>query len=222
MLTQLSYFIQSNILKECAESCFNSKETKTLNFPTGNFFYDDWEIKEEYKKTVWELLLNTLPYKIGEARIIKLAPGETYMSHADIDDRWHLNLTGEQSYLIDLDEQKMYQLKSDRYWYHMNAGKLHVAANFGSIDRFQIVVRQLLNNSIEPDLLDVSIIPSRTQYDYRYKFDKVISPFLNRQNKLGNLKDFKFEQETVMFKISRSEIEKLNNIITDDFKIIYA
>lgn len=222
MLSQLSYSVNRRIVEFCTNQCRADQGKIILNRPLGNFFYDCWAIKDEYLGTPWEELLNTLPFKIGEARVIKLAPGETYMSHADIDDRWHLNLTGEQSYLIDLNDQKMYQLKSDRYWYHMDAGKLHVAANFGSIDRFQIVIRHLLNHSTKSDLLDMFITPSRPQHDYRYKFDKIISPFLNRQNKLGNLKDFKFEQDTVMFKISRPEIEKLNDIITDDFKITYA
>jgi hypothetical protein len=47
----------------------------------------------------------------------------SYTSHADIDDRWHLSLTAEQSYLIDLDNMQMHKIDIDGYWYDMDAGK---------------------------------------------------------------------------------------------------
>jgi hypothetical protein len=201
------------------ESEFNDIKN-TLNEPTGNFFYDPWEIKPEYKGTVWERLLKTLPVDQGEARVIVMSPGTTYMSHADIDDRYHLSLTGEQSYLIDLDNTKMHLLEQDGYWYEMDAGRLHVASNFGSCDRVQLVVRKLLVSTTMPNLVKVKITPTKETYDLRYKFDNIISPWLNRANKNKSLKDFDYNKNGVVFKTTMSELDSLT--VTEDFNLEVA
>lgn len=188
-----------------------------LNNPTGNFFYDPWIIKDEYRGTVWEELLDSLSVDKGEARVIRMNPGTTYMAHADIDDRWHLNLQGEQSYLIDLNNEEMHLLEQDGYWYNMDAGRIHIATNFGPIDRLQVVVRQLLKWSNKDSLINITIEPSNPQHDYRYKFDNIISPWLNIVNKRGNLADFRVEGEVVKFKTTKKELLDLN--LTENFKM---
>lgn len=222
MLNQLSHYVESDIVDECIELCSDFNECTLLNQPTGNFFYDTWKIKNEYIGTAWQKLLESLPYNLGEARIIKLVPGETYMSHADIDNRWHLNLTGEQSYLIDLENKSMHHLQKDYKWYSMDASKIHVAANFGSKNRFQVVIRQLLTKSSLSKFVFVKIEPSREQHDYRYKFDQIMSPFLNKANKNNFLRNFQFEKNTVTFEIAEQEIENFKKIITKDFGVFYA
>jgi hypothetical protein len=189
-----------------------------LNSPTGRFFYDPWEIKPEYKNTVWNELLNSLPSPIGEARIITLKPGTTYCAHADIDDRWHLNLQGEESYLIDLMDKNMFFLEPDGHWYSMDAGKIHVATNFGSIDRHQVVVRKLLIETANTSLISVSIKPKYDQFNFRYKFDMEISPWLNEVNKKGLMKEFTPEGEGVKFLVDRSALTNLK--LSDNFKIV--
>ena len=193
------------------------EDKMVLNQPTGNFFYDPWELKEEFKGTMWEKLLKTLPVDQGEARLIKMKPGTTYMAHADIDDRWHLSLQGQQSYLIDLENLDMHPLEQDGYWYIMDAGRKHVASNFGSIDRLQLVVRQLLTATSMPSLVNVTIKPSTAQHDYRYKFDNIVSPWLNAVNKRKSLADFSFEGEVVKFKTVLTELSTLK--LTKDFRI---
>lgn len=188
-----------------------------INQPTGNFFYDTWKIKEKYIGTIWENLLKSLPEPHGEARVITMQPGTTYMAHTDIDNRWHLNLQGEQSYLIDLENLNMHLLTQDAYWYYMDAGRVHVASNYGSITRIQLVVRQLLYQSEEEDLVTVTINPSSVQHDYRYKFDNIVSPWLNRANINKKIRDFNVDNETVTFKTSLTEISKLT--LSQDFKI---
>lgn len=196
----------------------NFDEIKTaINQPTGNFFYDPWEIKSEYKGTVWEKILKSLPEEHGEARVIVMQPGTTYMSHADIDNRWHLSLQGKQSYLIDLDNKEMYLLEQDGYWYYMDAGCRHVASNYGSVPRVQLVVRQLLTATSMPNTVQVTIKPRLAQYDYRYKFDNIVSPWLNRANQNKCIKDFEFEGEVVKFKTVLTELSSLK--LTEDFKI---
>jgi len=195
-----------------------SEDKMVLNKTTGNFFYDPWVIKDEYKGTVWQEILESLPLPQGEARLIRMKPGTTYMAHSDIDDRWHLNLQGEESYLIDLDNLDMHKLEKDGYWYRMDAGKKHVASNFGSIDRVQLVVRQLLTETVETDLVTVTITPRNETHDYRFQFDKYVSPWLNRANKKGIMKDFAHNGSKVTFKIVFSELENLK--LTSDFEII--
>lgn len=221
MLTKQSWYVDLKIINECLDIC-PDEERLILNQPTGDFFYDPWTIKKEYIGTVWEKILTTLPGPIGEARIIRLIPGETYMAHADIDDRWHLNLSGERSYLIDLDNNKMHLLQKDQFWYKMSADKIHVAANFGSVNRLQLVVRELLSRTHSEDLISVTIEPNSKQFDYRYKFDNIISPYLNRANKNNLIRDFTFTKETVNFKICKSALEEFQKLLDDSFKVTYA
>lgn len=181
----------------------------TINQPSGSFFYDPWEIKLEYKGTIWEDLLNSLPFKKGEARIINMAPGTTYYSHADIDDRWHYNLQSQRSYLIDLDNEQMFLLNPDGYWYDMDAGKIHVACNFGSINRLQLVIRKLLIKTTCSKLVTVKIKPSKPQNDFIYKFDNLVSPWLNTVNKKKSMKDFSFLNNEVIFKVNPDELTTL-------------
>jgi hypothetical protein len=197
------------------------EDSISLNEPTGNFFYDQWKIKEEYKDTAWELILNTLPCSIGQARIIKLLPGESYQAHADIDNRWHLNLTGSQSFLIDLDSKHMYDCKRDAKWYYMDAGKIHAATNYGPTPRLQLVVRELLKTSPSPkDLVTVSIEPAGNQTSFRYKFDNLISPWLNRMNQSCNITDFSHSANIVSFKLKNEYLMELKELITADYKLI--
>jgi len=194
-----------------------AKTKTTLNQPTGNFFYDRWEIKSEFVGTIWEELLKSLPIEHGEARVIVMEPGTTYMAHSDIDNRYHLSLQGERSYLIDLDNDIMHLLEQDGYWYEMDAGRIHVATNFGSYNRVQLVVRKLLVPTTMTNLVDVTIRPKRPQHDYRYKFDNIVSPWLNRTNSFNLIKDFSFEGEVVKFKTTMIGIGTLN--LTEDFEI---
>jgi len=194
-----------------------------LNEPTGDFFYDKWQIKDLYKDTLWEQVLNSMPMSIGQARIIKMEPGDSYMAHADIDNRWHLNLTGEQAYLIDLDERIMYECERDSRWAYMDASCIHAATNYGSVPRLQLVVREPLRNSREPaDLVSISMEPAYEQHDFRYKFDKQFSPFLNRANQKHKLADFAHTTFSLTFKLEFELLEEFYKLITPEFKVTYA
>jgi hypothetical protein len=198
-------------------------EDTVLNEPTGDFFYDTWKIKDLYKGTLWEQVLTTIPMTIGQARIIKLEPGESYMAHADIDNRWHLNLTGEQAYLIDLDEKVMYECVRDNQWAYMDASQIHAATNYGSIPRLQLVVREPLFKNRKPtDLVSISMEAAYEQHDFRYKFDKIFSPFLNKANQQFKLADFAHTAVSSTFKLEREFLEKFNKLITPEFKVTYA
>lgn len=186
----------------------------SINEPTGDFFYDSWIIKEEYKNSPWAEIIATLNEPVGEARIIVMKPGTCYASHADIDDRWHLNLTGQKSYLINLDNEKMYQLKKDNNWYIMDTSYRHTATNFGPEDRIQLVVRKLLSKNHLVDPINIKILPkiNDPNEDSRFYFDDVISPWLNKKCKQGVLSNFKTDGVSVSFDIEKIFLDDINHL----------
>lgn len=191
---------------------------EVLNYPTGKFFYDPWELKPEHKGTVWETILNSLDQPIGEARLIKLAQGEAYPSHSDLDDRWHLSLVGNNSFLINLETKEMHETIVDGKWQIMNAGIIHTAANFGSIDRIQLVVRKLVAVADITDPVRIRITLTNEIKDRRFMFDNIISPWLNYSFKKGVIKDFVGKDLWAELTIEKNELDRLNCIIGKEGK----
>jgi hypothetical protein len=222
MITKQIWVCPDGLIEQALKEHPVTGEGTVLNEPTGDFFYDTWKIKDLYKDTIWQQVLDTLPMSIGQARIIKLEPGESYMAHADIDNRWHLNLTGEQAYLIDLDNKVMHECVRDNRWAYMDASRIHAATNYGSIPRLQLVVREPLRNSRQPiDLVNINIEAAYEQHDYRYKFDKNFSPFLNRANQKYKLADFAHTTFNVTFKLEREMLAEFEQLVNKDFKVTY-
>lgn len=219
MLTLTNYTISDEVLQEAIKSLPKVDYRLVLNRPTGRFFNDPWEIKTEFKGTVWETILDTLAVPKGEARLIKLLQGQCYPSHADIDDRWHLSLTGNHSYLIDLDNNQMHQISELGRWYTMDAGRRHTAANFGSGERIQLVVRQLLPTPSIKDPRNVSIKLIKIVEDRRFIFDDIISPWLNYAYKKGIVDNFKGEDLEATFIMEESYIAELRALIKDHFTL---
>jgi len=189
-----------------------------INKPTGNFFYSPWEIKEEFKNTVWEELYKSLDVSDkGEARIICLKAGESYINHADVDDRYHLNLSGISCFLIDLDNRILHELNADGIWYSMDAGRIHTAANFGNRIRLQLVVRKLLNSVVLDNAINVTILARKgvDKDDARYMFDSKISPWLNQANKHNKITDFKFDGTSVSFNINQDHLLEVKTLLSD-------
>ena len=219
MLTKTTYTVSQELINKALSELPQIDFRHTINQPTGDFFYDPWTVKEEFKNTVWEELIKELP-NIGEARIIDLGYGKCYQAHADIDDRYHLTLHTDNSYLIDLDNDEMHKLKSDGVWHDMNAGKLHSAVNFGYKNRIELVVRKLLKKNKLNDPIKVNMKYIGSDKDTaRFKFDNLFSPWLNYANKQGIISDFSFQHNDVNFKIEKSKLQELKNISTEEFKI---
>jgi hypothetical protein len=169
---------------------------------------------------VWEKIYNSRPLTIGEARIIKLESGKNYISHADIDDRYHLNLTGVNSYLIDLDKGNLHQTVKDGIWYEMNAGIRHSAINFGNRHRYQLVIRKLLNSNVLKNSKNVKMKSSIADLDEaRFCFDDQISPWLNWANKVGIINDFSYVNNEVSFNIEESYVAELKDKTSEYFYI---
>ena len=218
MISKTNYQIEGNLpsLKEMHQ--FSDFKT-VLNYPSGRFFYDPWLLKEEYQGTFWDYALKKLPPH-GEARIIMLDKKENYMSHADIDNRWHLNITGNRCYIINIDQEKMYLLKNDNYWYSLETGIRHTATNFGDCPRYQVVVRQLLPDNLLENPIPVKIFLKEQRYDARYIFDDVFSPVLHSLAHNGHLSNFKVEDTTVFFdleKTKKDELPKHDKVFSVEF-----
>jgi hypothetical protein len=146
---------------------------------------------------------------------MKLEPGTCYRSHADIDDRYHLNLIGNQHcHLIDLKEQKMYQLVPDGKFYKMDAGKIHTAANFGSTARIQLVIRVPIPKIDSPSMIKLKIKGVDTPHNFRYQFDQYVSPVISKlikEKKIGWV-DPKSETEMDL-KIEQDEVREFLDYI---------
>lgn len=216
MLKKLPYTITSHQLAEAQKSANDFNGKTTLNYPTGRFFYDSWKIKKELEGTIWDAILKTLPVDMGEARLIKLDEHTCYTSHGDIDDRWHLNITGDKSYIIDLTTQAMYAQTQDLTWWDMNAGPIHSAANFGNCPRYQLVIRKLLNKNVLKDPVRVSIYAD----EFRYEFDESFSPWLNKASKEGIISDFDYKDFTAYFSVEKSHLEKVTSMATDKLVVV--
>lgn len=220
MIVKTSLQVDHSLIEEVQKELY-FRGTINLNDPSGDFFYDPWVIKDIYQNSIWESILVTLGSNIGEARVIILKAGESYMAHADIDDRYHLNLKGEYSFLIDLLDQTMYPTVCNNHWYEMDAGKIHAATNYGNIDRAQIVVRKLLiRNKLEKPV-HVSIEATDETQDYRYRFDNEISPWLNRMNKSGLISNFKVKGKIVEVDVEQQLIPDLVKFDKNIFAITY-
>lgn len=220
-LFEINRILANTLIKEFITAS-NEKEILSLNDPTGNFFYDRWKIKEQFKNSGIEKILTQLPNS-GEARIISLPPERCYRSHADIDDRYHLTLQGHRSYLIDLEENKMFPTDVTNRWAIMDAGKIHSAVNFGSVTRIQLVVRQLLQKNILNNPMNIFITPSGNgmKEKSRFIFDDKISPWLNRANKQNKINNFniEFDNQRIYFDIDKIFYNELKSIIPEEFQI---
>jgi hypothetical protein len=221
MLTPTKYTVDTSLFKEACQALPEDGMKTTINQPTGDFFYDPWQLKDEYKGTVWETLYDSLPVAKGEARIIILDPGQCYQIHADIDDRYHLNILGDNSYLINLVQETMHLLSQDGIWHDMDASFLHTATNFGRKARVQLVVRKLLKKNILSNPVEVSLATSMENPNHaRFLFDNTMSPWFNEANKLGFINNFTQGAVSIKFNIEKDKLESFKRMLPEEFKIL--
>jgi hypothetical protein len=214
MIQQTSYIVDKKIIDEIA--LIESTGKLSINEPSGDFFYDPWIIKSEYRGTAIEQALKVLPKPLGEARLITLESGTCYFSHSDIDDRYHLNISGDCAALINLETKQSYFLEPDGVWYDMDAGPIHSAASYGQYNRKQIVVRKLLKRNKLTQPVSISIKASGV--NSRFVFDNSISNWLNRANKNEIIDKFKINESTVYFEIEQQYLDEIKKIIPEQFE----
>lgn len=197
-----------------------TESRELLNQPTGDFFYDPWIIKPEYKGSPWETILSSLKVTHGEARIVTMPSKTNYVCHSDIDDRYHLNLSGVLCFLVNLDNEKMYQTVKDGIWYHMDGSCRHSAVNFGNRFRQQLVVRQLLAPNKLKDPVSVQVVPTISDLEEaRFIFDQTLSPLLNQANKQGLISNFKLINQIPNFECENSFLLDVKKKATEEFVI---
>ncbi len=220
MLTRTEYKITvpPNKIEEALYQLPRDDFRFTLNRPSGNFLYDPWIIKDEYRNTVWDTLLSTLPATIGEARVIILDGGQCYQSHGDIDNRYHLNLTGSLSYAVNLETNTIFEMLNDGYWYDFDAGLRHSAANFGRDFRAQLVVRKLLIKNTLTDPARLRIVSSLPVDDTRFIGENTVTPWLNRADKQGIITDLTIADTGIIeFLIEKDQVPNLTAILPRGF-----
>ena len=220
MIKQLNYKVDLSLIQNIVESFDLRKDKLVLNFPVGDFFTDPWQLKDEYKDTLYEDLYDSLPLVKGEARIINLKYKDCYHAHADIDDRYHLTLQGKFSYLVNLDEEKMYPTNVTGIWNIMNAGYKHSAVNFSNENRLEFVVRKLLKKNKLKFPVYVTLSNTNLQENTaRYIFDNTISSWLNKKFKEGVVDRFSYHDKKVSFYIEEDVIKNLYAILPKFFNI---
>jgi hypothetical protein len=165
------------------------KKRLSLNSTDSDTFAGDYQTLPEFEKTPLGKVLDSLG-KIGEARLLKLEPEETYMAHSDPDDRIHLSIiTNPFSYIIDLNDRQMYHLPADGSLWLMDTGKTHVAANFGSRTRIHLNIRIPLPKVSNGAYL-YKILGG--DYDFKHIIQIGISSYLNRAIKEGSITGFRW------------------------------
>lgn len=144
MLTVLPEKFLINPIIEQVQGLGSFGKKLDLNTPTGKFFNDPWQTKQEFINTPLGDVLNSLG-DIGQARLLCLESAESYTAHCDPDDRIHLAIiTNPFSFLVNIQNQQMHHLPADGQLWHMDTGKIHVAANWGPRTRIHLNVRVLL------------------------------------------------------------------------------
>jgi hypothetical protein len=216
MLKRTPYIAPLDKILQVTE-VFDEAKKYELTEPTGDFFYDPWILKEEYLNTPWEDIWRSLSIDTGQARVIVLQGGSGYYQHADIDDRYHLNLKVDSSYLIDLENEVMHKCVMDGIWYEMDAGRLHSAASFGEHNRVQLVVRKLLERNELANPVNVWIRAEGEKA--RYSFDNTLSPWLNKANKRKIISNFERNGASVYFDLEEEFIKELQQHTPKEFRL---
>lgn len=212
MITQLENKVDLDIIRSIDVKSLQERR-QTLNQPTGRFFHDPWVIKSEYKGTIWDEILSKAPNDIGEARIMRLVPGETYFAHADLDDRYHLSIYGNLDYLIDLENKEIIEVPEDGHFYYMDAGRIHSAVNWGSESRYHLVIRKLLLDFKIEESRRITLTPINPPIDFRFKFDNHISNHLNRMIKNKMITDVYLIDQSISFIIDSRNISLIKNLV---------
>jgi hypothetical protein len=178
-----NFAIQS-IVDQVAAMPFFDKFIQLNETEEGRLLNGPYKIKSEFLNTPLGDLLEKLG-NVGEARLLKLKPGESYMAHSDPDDRLHMSIiTNEYTRIIDLEENKMYHLPVDGSVWLMDTGPIHVASNFGAHDRIHLNIRVLL-----PDVKEgyVRFTVEGGDYDWKHVIQISITRWINRALKEGRL-----------------------------------
>jgi len=168
-------------------SSLEFKKSISLNYTNGKLLNGPYLTKPEYLGTPLGEVLDLID-NVGEARLLKLDSAESYTAHADPDDRIHLAIiTNPNAYLIDLDDDCLYHLPADGEVWHMDTGKMHVAANFGARPRIHLNIRIVLPKFKSPGYL---LKIEGGDYDWKQESYTTLMTFFNRSIKSKHITGF--------------------------------
>jgi hypothetical protein len=191
------------------------------NDSKGDRYYREMELFDKYKGTVVERYVKSLNRKLSKVCVIIQEPGDTYPIHADIDDRFHLNLQSDNAYFIDFKTNISIPIETDRKVYLMNTGGLHSAVNFGLKRRLQIgaTISLEYHNLKSPMSVNIHYNGKNKNYDYFYNF--YVMPWLNLANKNKLINNYVKPKDSNLFvDIEEEQLESLKNAAGDNFEII--
>jgi hypothetical protein len=186
MLTKMNIVIDVNpIVKQVEQLEF--KKSLVLNYTDGTLLNGPYKTLLEFVGTPLGDALEAIG-NIGEARLLKLDSAESYTAHADPDDRIHLAIiTNPHAYLIDLDDTQLYHLPADGNVWHMDTGKMHVAANFGGRTRIHLNIRVALPKFTSPGY---RLRADGGDYDWKQESYTTLMTFFNRAIKQKTITGF--------------------------------
>jgi len=185
MLKKLDHaFPIDPIVKQVNELPYFERYIQLNEADEGRLFNGPYRTKSEFVGTPLGNVLEALG-NVGEARLLKLKPEESYMAHSDPDDRLHMSIiTNEYCRIIDLEKNQMYYLPVDGTVWLMDTGPIHVASNFGAHERIHLNIRVLL-----PDVKEgwVRFTVEGGDYDWRHIIQISITRWMNRALKDGKM-----------------------------------
>jgi len=98
-------------------------------------------INEPFRGTIFEEILQSLPFRFGRTRLMCVPPQRCYPVHQDETIRYHLAVSSHPyAYIAYPLANKIYNIPEDGYLYQMDPREPHTAINCGPIRRFHLVV----------------------------------------------------------------------------------
>jgi len=179
MLSKLTLSVDvDSLVKQVSE--LNFGKSLSINYTTGKLLNGPYLTKPEFLNTPLGNILQSIE-NVGEARLLKLESGESYTAHSDPDDRIHVPIiTNLYSYIMDLDNNKMYHLPADGSVWYMDTSVTHVAANFGGRTRIHLNIRVLLPKFKSPGY---KLTVTGGDYDWKQEAYFTLMTFFNKSIK---------------------------------------
>ncbi len=100
-------------------------------------------VNETFRDTAIEGLLESLPFRYGRTRLMKLGAKSCLSVHIDPTPRYHYAIvTNPDCYLLSIEESAgtFFHIPADGKLYRMEAYKTHTAINTSTKDRFHLVI----------------------------------------------------------------------------------
>jgi len=107
------------------------------------YLYCARPVYEEYVQgTIFEEILNNVPFKTGRATFIHQLPGMTLRFHRDPDDKYHIAIDdGPGAFFVDMHNQQTYRVPCDGHMYKLRTANFyHTAVNADCKPRTHLVM----------------------------------------------------------------------------------